>query len=146
MPALRPIIKAKAKVGGIKLSEVGFNVQACRNVKAENGLKTSGRSLSKGAANKFGTHNMGSAEMIERELGIKIGKVNRPDHTQVIDPERGTKGYAARLGDSQISRKHGSQSPARRAASAHIARIPTALSRHIAQVYYPLSAGRSAQQ
>ena len=65
------------------------------------------------------------------------GRVNRPDHTQVIDPERGTKGYAARLGDSQISRRHGSKSTARKAASAKIAKIPFPLASHIARVYRP---------
>lgn len=68
---------------------------------------------------------------------IERGRVNRPDHTQVIDPERGTKGYAARLGDSQISRKHGSKSKARKAASARIAKIPFPLASHIARVYRP---------
>ena len=63
-----------------------------------------------------------------------------------MNPEAGTKGYAARLGESTISRKYGSKSSARKAASARIARIPLTLSRHIAQVYYPFSAGRSAQQ
>ncbi len=71
---------------------------------------------------------------------VARGKVNRPDHTQVIDPERGRKGYAARLGDSQISRRHGSKSSARKAASAAIAKIPAPLARHIAQVYFPRGA------
>jgi hypothetical protein len=70
--------------------------------------------------------------------------VNRPDHTQVIDPERGTKGYAARLGDSQISRKHGSKSKARKAASARIAKIPFPLASHIARVYRPTLATEAA--
>lgn len=39
-----------------------------------------------------------------------------------------------------------SSSTARKAASAKIAMIPQPLARHIAQVYYPFSAGRSAQQ
>lgn len=36
-----------------------------------------------------------------------------------------------------ISRRTGSKSPARKAASAMIAKIPEALSRHIARIYYP---------
>ena len=128
------------------------------------GIKTPGRSLSKDAPAKFGTHNMGSAEAIEREFTaingtkntggswfniggpgqqvtnqnpVHRGRVNRPDHTQVIDPERGTKGYAARLGDSQISRRHGSKSSARKAASARIAKIPAPLASWIAHCYLP---------
>ncbi len=121
VPALMPIIKAKAKVGDMGWyppDDPRHQLGACFNPAGQ------GKSFTEGRAKKG-------------------GRVNRPDHTQVIDPERGTKGYAARLGDSQISRKHGS--PARRAASAHIARIPLGLSQHIAQVYYPFSEGRSAQ-
>lgn len=40
------------------------------------------------------------------------------------------------LGDSQISRRHGSKSSARKAASARIAKIPFPLARHIAQVFH----------
>ena len=62
-----------------------------------------------------------------------------------IDEHAGTKGYAARLGESTVSRKYGSKPKQRKMSSALIARIPSVLSQHIAQVYYPLSAGRSAQ-
>jgi len=82
---------------------------------------------------------------------VKAGKANA-DHTlmqdwgrrppmasreQTPDPEKGTKGFAARLGDSVMLRRHGSKSSARKAASARIAMIPLALSRHIAQTYRP---------
>ena len=53
------------------------------------------------------------------------------------DAERGTKGYAARLGQSTISMRHGSKSTARKAASAAIAKIPFPLASHIAHTYYP---------
>jgi len=52
-----------------------------------------------------------------------------------IDEDSGTKGYAARLGQSMVSRRYGSKSSARKMASAMIAKIPLPLSRHIAQVY-----------
>jgi hypothetical protein len=64
-----------------------------------------------------------------------VDRHTRPDHIQVIDPERGTKGYAARLGDSQISRKHGSKSKARKAARAAVAKIPLPLAQHIARYW-----------
>jgi hypothetical protein len=62
-------------------------------------------------------------------------KPNREIHEIDIDPEAGTKGYAARLGQSTISRRHGSKSKARKAASARIAKIPFPLSSYIARVY-----------
>lgn len=61
-----------------------------------------------------------------------------------IDPEAGRKGYAARLGESTVSRKTGSKSPARKMASAMIAKIPFALALHIAETYYPSRHARSA--
>lgn len=51
--------------------------------------------------------------------------------------DSGAKGYAARLGESTISRSSGSKSPARKAASAMIAKIPLPLAQYIARVFYP---------
>ena len=95
-------------------------------------------SVERGQKNTGGSwFNIGSPGQKVTNQNPVHGKVNRPDHTQVIDPERGTKAYAARLGDSQISRKHGSKSSARKAASARIAKIPFPLANHIARVYHP---------
>jgi hypothetical protein len=55
--------------------------------------------------------------------------------------EDGTKGFAARLGDSPNAR-FGSKSPARKAASAQIAMIPPALSEWIAECFWPVERGR----
>lgn len=84
-------------------------------------VKTPGRSLSKGAKNKFGTHNMGSADKIFAELegGTKIGG------DWFSDP-------------NSTCRKHGSRSNARKAASALIAKIPAALSDYVARVHFPV--------
>ena len=88
-------------------------------------LKTPGRSLSKGAAAKFGTHNMGSADKIFAELGaVKIG--------------------GDWFRDPACHSAHGSKSNARKAASAMIAKIPLPLSTHIARVYWPQSVERAA--
>jgi len=57
-----------------------------------------------------------------------------------IDPDAGRKGYAARLGESTVSRRYGSKSSKRKAASALIAKIPLVLARHIARTYYPTDA------
>lgn len=81
-------------------------------------LKTPGRSLSKGSAAKFGTHNMGSADKIFAELGaVKIG--------------------GDWFRDPACHSAHASRSNARKAASAMIAKIPLPLSTHIARVYWP---------
>ena len=83
------------------------------------GLKTPGRSLSKGATAKFGTHNMGSADKIFAELeGTKVGG------DWFSDPK-------------SPSRTSRGGSTARKAASAMIAKIPLPLSTHIARVYKP---------
>ena len=44
------------------------------------------------------------------------------------------------VGDGKISRMTSSDSPARKAASAHIAKIPSVLARHIARVWKPATA------
>jgi len=49
------------------------------------------------------------------------------------------------VGDGKISRLTSSGSPARKAASAHIAKIPLVLSRHIARAWYPESVPRRTQ-
>jgi len=54
---------------------------------------------------------------------------------QSSDGETGRKGFAARLGESPNAR-FGSKSNARKMASAMIAKIPEALSRHIAYTYH----------
>lgn len=86
--------------------------------KLPDGIKTPGRSLSKGSANKFGTHNMGSADKIFAELeGTKVG--------------------GDWFRDPACHSAHASRSNARKAASAMIAKIPLPLSTHIARVYKP---------
>jgi C-5 cytosine-specific DNA methylase len=52
----------------------------------------------------------------------------------------GVKGFTPRgepLGKNTLGRKHGSKSKARKAASAHIAKIPPVLARHIARAWHP---------
>ena len=91
-------------------------------------IKTPGRSLSKGAAAKFGTHNMGSADRIMAELGgsdaVKVG--------------------GDWFRDPACHSAHASRSNARKAASAMIAKIPLPLSTHIARVYWPIGLRRPA--
>jgi len=89
------------------------------------GLKTPGRSLSKGATAKFGTHNMGSADKIFAEL-------------------QGTKVGGDWFRDPACHSAHASRSNTRKAASAMIAKIPLPLSTHIARVYWPIDQQRPA--
>lgn len=56
---------------------------------------------------------------------------------ELANAAEGRKGYAKRLGESVVSRQTSSKSPARKHASAMIAKIPLVLSRHIAKVYKP---------
>src|SRR5262245_51068130 len=75
------------------------------------------------------------------------GKGQNPDGRMRNDPRddpaiisEGRKGYASgagNLGKSVVSRTTSSRSPARKAASAMIAKIPVVLARHIARSWYP---------
>jgi hypothetical protein len=87
---------------------------------AMDGIKTPGRSLSRDAGRKFGTHNMGSGEKIAEELGLKNGG-----------------DWFGKGIDCSLQRKAAPGSNARKAASAMIAKIPLPLSRYIASVFRP---------
>jgi hypothetical protein len=117
------------KVVGFRFDGSGKSFQTA----AVEGVKTPGRSMDKGAAKKFGSHNMGTGEEIAHKLGIKHSAPGLRENG------KGSEWFAS--GPAA----HGSKSNARKAASAQIAKIPAPLARHIAQVYFPLSAGRSAQ-
>ena len=123
VPALMPMTRSGRKLPGNNAPRLWVDREVQRLCDA---TKTPGRSLSKGTDRKFGTHNMGSAEKIYEELGIKV-------------TDDGRKGFAARLGESDHA-KTGSKSKARKAASAMIAKIPLTLSRYIAAHYKPTEA------
>lgn len=85
-----------------------------------------------------------------RDEAVKtIGHVNRRDgysHTRHLTNQAehdGVKQHGSGrewfAGDGKISRVTSSKSNARKAASAHIAKIPFVLSQHIARIYYPIS-------
>jgi hypothetical protein len=96
--------------------------------------KTSGRGLGKGAASKWGSHNMGRGELMLAEVeanrgadGLKCGEGTKaPAGTRWFND-------SPRTPDSMASM--GSKSSARKAASAMIAKIPLPLARHIARTY-----------
>lgn len=93
VPALMPIVAARAKVGGIDF-------------------------------NGYGTP------------GYKAQAFNSTAEQRLRDSGTKQKGSGAAWFDNGIFRK-GSKSTARKAASAHIAKIPEALSRHIARAWKP---------
>lgn len=87
--------------------------------------KAAGFSLNKGAA-KWNPHE----RMFSESLGIPVG-IKQPG---ISGPRANGKGDAW---FQDGAARHGSKSPARKAASAQIAKIPLVLSQHIARVYKP---------
>ncbi len=125
VPALMPPIRREFKVGGTDLSKVGFNVACVRkfahgdpNVTMEDGRK--------GISHRTSGHWTSPAE--------HEGAVHR---LIAESKEGGRKGYAKRLGESETSRRSWSTSPARKFASAMIAKIPLPLARHIGATFRP---------
>jgi hypothetical protein len=91
------------------------------------------------------TKNTGDSWFNIGSPGQKVTNQN-PVHALAVDENAGTKQGGDWFSDPlSHSRQSSSKSSARKAASARIAKIPSTLARHIAHVYYPLSAGRSAQ-
>ena len=118
VPALMPTAKPRAKVGGMGWyppDDPRHQVGACFNPAGQ------GQGFTEGRKNKGGT------SVPEGMKNVHFGS------------------YADRKAKGDTLSLTSSKSPARKAASAAIAKIPAPLARHIAQVYYPLSAGRSAQ-
>lgn len=112
VPALMPMVKAAVKVGGVNWSDYGkpgYKPEAF-NGTAEKRLKEG----IKGIPHKPTGHWTNPAES-----GIKCGG----DWFNASQPS--------------ISRRTSSKSPARKAASAMIAKIPLPLARHIARTYRP---------
>ena len=108
VPALMPEAVKHRKVGGINLSKVGFNVQACRNLKER--MKSNP-----------GTHDRTEGPNRPRFIqeGTKMGGGWWNDST------------------NSLIRKASSRSNARKMASAAIAKIPEELARHIARTFKP---------
>lgn len=109
------------KTQGMNRSDQTKRGQDFTRIAGKQAIKTPGRSMSKGVALKWGTHNTGPGSAIMAELGngIKCGG----DWFNASQPS--------------ISRMASSKSSARKFASAMIARIPPPLSRHIAATYNP---------
>ncbi len=126
-------------------------------------VKTTGRSLSKDADAKWGTHNMGPGDKMAAEISAnRDDGLKRPGEHSLLtgSPGNTSKGFnnwpkdesgadimpdGTKIGGDWFSdpkstcRKHGSRSQARKAASAQIAKIPFVLAEHIAKVYKPVA-------
>lgn len=129
VPALMPPLARAVKVGGLDWSKheqpgykgEAFNTHAERRVLAEEGRKD-GRKLP-----GFRFDGSGRSFQSASVEGIK---------TQAD----GLGGYGSSFGwDGSPLRRGNSKSPARKMASAMIAKIPLPLSRHIARTFYPMS-------
>jgi hypothetical protein len=144
VPALMPMAKAKAKVGGINFSDYGkpgykavsFNGEADRRLRE--GIKNSGGSwFAIGSPEQKEVGRNPVHESVKASASTAAGvcvegvKGFTPDGTKA----NGKHGHPRIL--AQIINTTGSGSKARKRASAEIAKIPMVLSRHIAKVYNP---------
>jgi hypothetical protein len=137
VPALMPMTHRGVKVGGFSWSDYGkpdYKAQVF-NGTAERAIKNNGGSW-------FNIGSPGQKELGRNpvhELAGGKGIPHRPSGHWTNPEENGTKQGGDWFNASQpsISRLTGSKSPARKAASAMIAKIPLVLARHIAQVWKP---------
>lgn len=99
-------------------------------------VKTPGRSMSKDAASKWGTHNMGTGEQMINELsGRKHDGSGWTDKGSLASHNRLVANTGVKVPGISLS----ARSNSRKAASAMIAKIPYSLSLHLAQCFYPRS-------
>jgi hypothetical protein len=140
VPALMPSVRA-FKSSGMNWSDQTIKGQDFTRIAGRQtmeGLKTRGRSPSRDAGRKFGTHNMGSGERIAEELGLKRPGISFAEEGFNVTMARK---LAPELKDAPNQRTEDDKRQhigiTRKAASAMIAKIPLPLSRHIAAVYRP---------
>jgi hypothetical protein len=144
VPALMPIVRRVAKVGGIDWNGFGtpgykaraFNGTADQRLRA---TKNNGGSWFAVAHNTTSGHSQNPTHRQISE-GWRLKQYDKTAKMQIAGD--GIKQGGDWFNDSQpsISRLCGSKSTARRAASAHIAKIPYQLARHIAAAWKPIEA------
>lgn len=146
VPALMPPIK-KYKTSGMNWSDQSKKGQDFTRIagqQAMDGLKNPGFRFD-GSGRSFQTESVNQTVVkVQSESGRRTdpGKGAR-----FTSKDCGVEGIKQRgsgrewcAGEGKISRTTSSKSPARKAASALIAKIPEPLSRHIAKTYYPREA------
>jgi hypothetical protein len=148
VPALMPMTKARAKVGGITFNGYGtpgykgaaFNGTAEQRLREE--TKNDGGSWFAVAHNTTSGHSRNPVN----DGAKTAGHVNKRDgHSHTRHMTNQAESEAVKNGDDWFSsgadcspqRRAGSKSSARKAASAHIAKIPLVLARHIARAWHP---------
>jgi len=135
VPALMPMTQRAAKVPGLDWNgsdKPGYVARAF-NTTAEQRLREEGQKVP-----GFRFDGSGRSFQTASVNGMK-GIPHKPTGHWTNPAENGTKQGGDRFNDSQpsMSRLYGSKSPARKAASAAIAKIPFPLAQHIARVWHP---------
>ncbi len=157
VPALMPMVRARAKVSGLDWNDrtrkgqafnpgaqgKAFREELARKNTGGSWFNVAHNTTSGKGQNPDGRKHKGDwfrdPTCPTRQGGQKGRKYDVPGHDGLKQP--GISGPRDNgKGDAWFqdgAAQHGSKSPARKFASAMIAKIPLALSRHIASVYYP---------
>lgn len=155
VPALMPMTRPHVKVpmGGSwyppghpkHVPGLAFNGHADRNLR---GIKNDGGSWFAVAHNTTSGTGQHPVSRRRTDVGNGVRFTSRDcgvERLHGVDPDTGRKIGGDWFSDpTSTCRRHGSKSPARKAASAHIAKIPLVLARHIARAWYPISDAREA--
>ena len=148
VPALMPAALAAVKVPGMDWSKYGqpdykavaFNDEAIRQ-QLENGRKNPGFRFD-GSGKSFQTESV-ARHVDGQKTTIQVHRRDGHPHTRhLTNAGEGRKGGGDWFGSGEncsLQRRVGSTTPARKAASARIAKIPFALSSWIARTYRPTS-------
>ena len=133
VPALMPVVTRHAKVGGFRFDGSGGSFQSA-SVKVL-GLNWSGSDKPGYVAKAFNS----TAEQNYKKLHVGWRMKDYENTATAALVRDGIKQGGDWFNASQpsISRQTSSNSHARKTASAHIAKIPFALARHIARAWYP---------
>lgn len=129
VPALMPIVTRHAKVPGLNWSgsdKPGYKAKAF-NTTADQRLRD-GVKVASASGRRMDIGN--GARFTSRDCGVE-GRKNGGDWFNSAQPS--------------LQRRQGSKSTARKAASAHIAKIPLPLSRHIARAWKPEAEARDTR-
>ena len=164
VPALMPMVKARAKVpkfrfdgsgGSFQTASVKASTKGCHKhdgEDTENWCSDHDRSYCMACDGDCpecaavmddleGRKNSGGSWFAIGSPGQKEVGRNPVHDLEAKHNAEGNKGFGAgRLGKNLMARRHGSKSSARKAASATIAKIPLVLSRHIARSWKPTDA------
>ena len=146
VPALMPIVRRHAKVPGLNWSgsdKPGYKAEAF-NTTAEQRLRPEGLCTACSGTQQCAEHYVRNNGR-KSSGGGKDGWFGNYQTMKDGIKQHGS-GREWFAGDGKISRMTSSDSPARKRASAHIAKIPLPLSRHIARAWRPSVEGKVMSQ